>query len=356
MDYDELSAAFLAEPSAGRPAPAHPDRRRPVAARRRRAAGHHRLLGQARLRRDGGPGPGVPDRLRVGPHRADGRAHRTGRRRRFRGVRARAGRASCTSRPAASPPAPTSWPPASGVRSSRCTRCSATCRPARSRPRSRQLRRATDVAVADVAGRPLVAGLASLDWPDDAWGSLWHALNILREYRGDTHQAANVAAGLTGVQMNLVTEYWVGWEPRAYAGTRGWAPEVMDAADADLRERGWVADGALTATGQAERGPDRAGHRRGDGPGARPDRRRHRGADGSSWTAGATASWRRAPHRATPTSASRGNSPPRPTSGRGISAPPTRRRRGCRGSFAREGRGGGATRCRRGGDPRSPRR
>ena len=116
-----------------------------------------------------------------------------------------------------------------------------------------QLRRATDVAVADVAGRPLVAGLASLDWPDDAWGSLWHALNILREYRGDTHQAANVAAGLTGVQMNLVTEYWVGWEPRAYAGTRGWAPEVMDAADADLRERGWLADGALTATGQAER-------------------------------------------------------------------------------------------------------
>ena len=116
-----------------------------------------------------------------------------------------------------------------------------------------QLRRATDVAVADVAGRPLVAGLASLDWPDDAWGQLWHALNILREHRGDTHQAANVAAGLSGVQMNLVTEYWIGWEPRAYAGTRGWSAEVMDAADADLRERGWLADGALTATGQAER-------------------------------------------------------------------------------------------------------
>jgi hypothetical protein len=116
-----------------------------------------------------------------------------------------------------------------------------------------QLRRATDLAVADVVGRPLVAGLASLEWPADPWGQLWHALNILREHRGDTHQAANVAAGLTGVQMNLVTEYWVGWEPRAYAGTRGWAPEVMDAADADLRERGWLADGALTATGQAER-------------------------------------------------------------------------------------------------------
>ncbi|MCW2583780.1 MAG: hypothetical protein JWQ53_2570 [Klenkia sp.] len=116
-----------------------------------------------------------------------------------------------------------------------------------------QLRRATDVAVADVAGRPLVAGLASLDWPEDPWGQLWHALNVLREYRGDTHQAANVAAGLTGLQMNLVTEYWVGWEPTAYAGTRGWAPEAMAAADADLVSRGWVADGALTPQGQAER-------------------------------------------------------------------------------------------------------
>ncbi|SCX44226.1 hypothetical protein SAMN03159343_1378 [Klenkia marina] len=116
-----------------------------------------------------------------------------------------------------------------------------------------QLRRATDVAVADVAGRPLVAGLASLAWPTDPWGQLWHAVTILREHRGDTHQAANVAAGLSGVQMNLVTEYWIGWEPRAYAGTRGWSPEVMDAADADLRERGWLADGELTAAGRAER-------------------------------------------------------------------------------------------------------
>ncbi|SDY46794.1 hypothetical protein SAMN05661080_03573 [Modestobacter sp. DSM 44400] len=115
------------------------------------------------------------------------------------------------------------------------------------------LRRATDVAAADVAGRPLFAGLTSLPWPANPLGQLWHATNLLREYRGDVHQAANVAAGLTGVQMNLVTEYWIGWEPTAYAGSRGWAPEVMAAADDDLVERGWVADGALTARGQRQR-------------------------------------------------------------------------------------------------------
>jgi hypothetical protein len=115
------------------------------------------------------------------------------------------------------------------------------------------LRRATDVAAADVAGRPLFAGLTSLPWPADPFGRLWHAVNLLREYRGDVHQAANVAAGLTGLQMNLVTEYWIGWEPTAYAGTRGWSPEAMAAADADLVARGWVADGALTDEGQRRR-------------------------------------------------------------------------------------------------------
>lgn len=116
------------------------------------------------------------------------------------------------------------------------------------------LRNATDRITGDVAGRPLFAGLVSLPWPEDPLGRLWHACCLLREYRGDVHQAANVAAGLSGVQMNLMTEYWVGWAPTAYAGTRGWAPEVMAAADAELVARGLVADGALTDEGRRVRG------------------------------------------------------------------------------------------------------
>lgn len=112
------------------------------------------------------------------------------------------------------------------------------------------LRRATDVAAADVAGRPLFAGLASLPWPADPLGQLWHATNLLREYRGDVHVAANVAAGVTGLQMNLLTEVWVGWEPTAYAGTRGWSPEAMAAADAALERRGLLSGGRFTETGQ----------------------------------------------------------------------------------------------------------
>ncbi|WP_143425116.1 SCO6745 family protein [Geodermatophilus pulveris] len=111
------------------------------------------------------------------------------------------------------------------------------------------LRRGTDAVAGDLAGRPLFAGLVSLPWPTDPLGQLWHATALLREYRGDVHQAANVAAGLTGLQMNLVTEHWVGWEPTAYAATRGWSPEAMAAAAGDLARRGLVSDAGLTGEG-----------------------------------------------------------------------------------------------------------
>ncbi len=113
-----------------------------------------------------------------------------------------------------------------------------------------QLRRGIDAVSAGLTGRPLFAGLVSLPWPADPLGQLWHATSLLREYRGDVHQAACVAAGLTGLQMNLVTEHWVGWEPTTYAATRGWSPEAMAAAAAELADRGLVDEGGLTEEGR----------------------------------------------------------------------------------------------------------
>jgi helix-turn-helix protein len=108
-------------------------------------------------------------------------------------------------------------------------------------------------AAADCTGRPLHAGLLALPWPDEPLGRLWHAATILREHRGDSHLATSVAHGLTGLEANLLTELWVGWAPHAYAGSRAWSPEAMDAATAVLTTRGLIADGALTAEGRALR-------------------------------------------------------------------------------------------------------
>ena len=98
-------------------------------------------------------------------------------------------------------------------------------------------------------GRPFFSGLSDLEWPEDPWAQLWHACSLLREHRGDSHLASVVTAGLDGVQANLLTEMWIGWEPQAYTGSRGWSPEAMAAAGAALEGRGLTAGGELTEAG-----------------------------------------------------------------------------------------------------------
>jgi hypothetical protein len=66
------------------------------------------------------------------------------------------------------------------------------------------------VEAADPSGRPMHAGLTALPWPADPLGQLWHACTILREHRGDGHVAAWVAAGLNGLEANILTELVVG--------------------------------------------------------------------------------------------------------------------------------------------------
>jgi hypothetical protein len=113
------------------------------------------------------------------------------------------------------------------------------------------LRRAAEAA--DTAGRPLFAGLAGLPWPADELGRLWHVCAMLRELRGDSHLAACVAAGLTGLEANILTELQVGWPLHSYTATRGWPPEAMNLATISLRERGLIGDDALTGAGASLR-------------------------------------------------------------------------------------------------------
>ena len=58
---------------------------------------------------------------------------------------------------------------------------------------------------------------------------------------------------LSGLEANLLTELQVGWPPQSYTATRGWPPEAMDLATARLRDRGLLADTALTGAGASLR-------------------------------------------------------------------------------------------------------
>ena len=106
---------------------------------------------------------------------------------------------------------------------------------------------------ADVMGRPLFAGALGRPDPQDPHAALWHTATVLRECRGDSHLAACVAAGLTGLEANLLTELWVGYAPQTYAGSRAWSAEAMAAAQAALRSRGLLDTDQLSPAGRALR-------------------------------------------------------------------------------------------------------
>jgi hypothetical protein len=105
----------------------------------------------------------------------------------------------------------------------------------------------------DATARPLFAALRALPLPDDPHGRLWRGAELVREHRGDGHLAACIAAGLDPVEMNVLTELWVGYPVGAYSGTRGYDGAAIDAALGRLAARGWTSGAALTPAGRAAR-------------------------------------------------------------------------------------------------------
>lgn len=109
------------------------------------------------------------------------------------------------------------------------------------------------VEVVSGAGRPLFSGLRDQPWPESPVGQLWRATELFREHRGDSHVAACVAAGIDPVEMNVMTELYVGMPLASYSASRGWDEATLQAAATRLQDRGLLDNGALTAAGQTFR-------------------------------------------------------------------------------------------------------
>jgi len=95
-------------------------------------------------------------------------------------------------------------------------------------------------AVLPINGRHLAAGIAALDVPDDPLAAVWHVGDFLREYRGDCHNAAWVAAGLTATDIGMLTELSWGMPLRSYSRTRGWSADEFDRSEHRLRDLGYL--------------------------------------------------------------------------------------------------------------------
>jgi hypothetical protein len=124
---------------------------------------------------------------------------------------------------------------------------------------SKDVARAADLARiaaegCTIPGRPLYAGHASLPWPTEPHLVLWHAISLIREFRGDGHIACLVAEELDAVEA-LITHAASGAVPRvALQTSRAWSDDAWNAGIERLAARGIVTgDGEFTDAGRALR-------------------------------------------------------------------------------------------------------
>ena len=89
------------------------------------------------------------------------------------------------------------------------------------------------------AGRPFYAGLKSMPWPGTICGDLWHAADLVREHRGDTHTAAWTLS-YTAPEIMMLTELWWDLPHGSYLASRHWSPEDVARGLASIRSRGLV--------------------------------------------------------------------------------------------------------------------
>jgi len=102
-------------------------------------------------------------------------------------------------------------------------------------------------------GRVLFGAHLALPRSGDPVLSGWHAVNCLREWRGDTHWALVVASGLTHPEASILHNAWLGYEGDWLAHSRGTAPPDIEAGWAALAAKGLAVDRTVTAGGIALR-------------------------------------------------------------------------------------------------------
>lgn len=102
-------------------------------------------------------------------------------------------------------------------------------------------------------GRALYSGLRSQAMPDTALGAMWRKGDMLREFRGDSHIAAWISAGLDATEISLMSELYWGLPMRSYSRTRAWSDAQFDAAHERLKSRGLLDETSLTDAGRALR-------------------------------------------------------------------------------------------------------
>jgi hypothetical protein len=111
----------------------------------------------------------------------------------------------------------------------------------------------TVVDALPAVGRVLFAATRALPRTDDPLLSGWHAVNCLREWRGDTHWALTVAAGLDHAEASILHNAWLGYDTDWLALSRGTSADDLEAGWHALEHRGVAHDRTVSPSGIALR-------------------------------------------------------------------------------------------------------
>lgn len=104
---------------------------------------------------------------------------------------------------------------------------------------------------APTEGRVLYAGLRALDVPEEPVAKLWHAATLLREFRGDGHNATLLAHGIGGTEAHVLMALDLGMRAEKFGRIHHLPKEQLAAVVDGLRDRGLVdAAGGFTAAGR----------------------------------------------------------------------------------------------------------
>lgn len=102
-------------------------------------------------------------------------------------------------------------------------------------------------------GRVLFASHLDRPRSSDPLLSGWHAVNCLREWRGDTHWALVAASGITGIEASILHNAWLGYADGWLPTSRGSSPDEIALGWRLLENRGLAASGSATPEGLALR-------------------------------------------------------------------------------------------------------
>ncbi len=104
-----------------------------------------------------------------------------------------------------------------------------------------------------LVGRVFFGAHLAVPRPEDPVLSGWHAVNCLREWRGDTHWAIVVGAGLTHPEASILHNAWLGYEDDWLARSRGTSPEDIGSGWTGLAAKGLAHGRTVTDEGVALR-------------------------------------------------------------------------------------------------------